>query len=88
MESANGLLKEGRLLFSLHKWAEGCPIAFEEGEDDDETIGRMEANALDRLVAAGEITDKDRDRVVFMTRIIVAPPKREDAGVSNVAGAA
>ncbi len=66
LEAANGLLKEGRLLFRLHEWAEGCPITFEENED--EKIGRMEVNALDRLVAAGKIRDTDRDRVTFIVR--------------------
>ncbi len=78
MEVANGILKEGRLPFSLHEWAEGCPIAFEEGEE--ETIACMEANALDRLVAAGKIRDEDRERVQFIVRVLVSPPKREDAG--------
>jgi len=66
------------LVYYLHEWAEGAPIAFEEGEGDEETIARMEANALDRLVAAGKIRDEHRDNVTFIVRQLVSPPKRED----------
>ena len=75
LEAASGILKEGRLLFSLHDWAEGCPIAFEENED--EKVGRMQANALDRLVAAGKIEVQDRDRVKFIVRVLVRPSRPE-----------
>jgi hypothetical protein len=68
LEAANGTTKTETLFFSLRDWAEGCPIAFEEGEE--ETIARMEANALDRLVAAGKIRDTDRDRVTFIVRVL------------------
>ena len=84
LEAANGIFKEGRLLFRLQDWAEGCPIAFEEGEE--ETIACMEANALDRLVAAGKIRDEDRERVQFIVRVLVSPPKRGDAARSSPDG--
>ncbi len=71
--------EEPWLVYCLHEWAEGCPIAFKEGEDDDETIARMEANALDRLVAAGKIGERHRERVTFIVQTLVSPPAREEA---------
>ncbi len=76
LEAANGTAKTETLFFRLQDWAEGCPIAFEENED--EKIGRMEANALDRLVAAGKIRDTDRERVTFIVRVLVPPLERAD----------
>ena len=77
METASGVTKTEPLVFCLSEWAEGAPLAFEKGEE--ETIARMKANALDRLVAAGKIEDQDRERVQFIVYILVDPPKREDA---------
>ena len=76
LEAANGTTKTGTLFFSLRDWAEGAPTAFEENED--EKISRMEADALDRLVAAGKIRDTDRDRVTFIVRVLVPPLERAD----------
>jgi hypothetical protein len=76
LEAERGITKTETLYFRLHEWAEGCPIAFEENED--EKIGRMEANALDRLVAAGKIEVQDRDRVTFIARVLVPPLERAD----------
>jgi hypothetical protein len=74
LEAATGATKAEPLVFRLHEWAKGGPIR--KGiNDDDETIARMEAEALDRLVAAGEISDEDRDCVQFVVRIIVAPSR-------------
>jgi hypothetical protein len=61
------------LAYRLQEWAEGCPVAFEEWERD--SIPQLKANALDRLVAAGKIREIDRDRVTFIVRTIVHPPK-------------
>ena len=64
------------LFYELHQWASGGPI--EKGvNDDDETIAKMKAEALDRLVAAGEITDEDRARVRFIVYIAVKPTRPE-----------
>jgi hypothetical protein len=38
----------------------------------------MQAAELDRLIAAGEIPEMDRDRVRFIVRIIVDPPERPE----------
>ena len=70
--------EEPWLIYSLHEWAEGAPIAFDEGEGDEETIALLEANALDRLVAAGKIRDEHRDKVTFIVRQLVSSSKRED----------
>ena len=42
----------------LSDWAEGCPVTFEGWER--ERIPQFKANALDRLVAAGNIKESDR----------------------------
>jgi hypothetical protein len=73
---ARSLVDEPWLFYALHEWAEGCPIAFEEWEKD--SIPGFEANALDRLVAAGKIREQDRERVTFIIRTIVHPPKYPD----------
>jgi hypothetical protein len=52
------------------------PLAFEEWEK--ESIPRMEANALDQLVATGKIRVIDRERVTFIVLTIVLPPKYPD----------
>jgi len=76
LEAATGATEAEPLVFRLHEWAEGSPLR--EGiNDDDETIARMEAEALDRLVAAGEISDEDRDRVEFIVRVLVSPTRPE-----------
>jgi hypothetical protein len=73
------------LVYRLHEWAEGCPVAFEEWEK--ENIPQFKANALDRLVAAGKIRDIDRERVTFIVRTIVHPPERPDDRLpKNVVG--
>jgi hypothetical protein len=64
------------LHYCLSDWADDCPVAFEEWEK--ESIPRFEANALDRLVAAGKIRERDRERVRFIVRTIVHPPKYPD----------
>jgi hypothetical protein len=75
LEAASGTAKTEPLVFSLSEWAEGAPLAFEKGEE--ETIARMKANALDRLVAAGKIEDQDRERVQFIVRVLVRPSRPE-----------
>jgi hypothetical protein len=40
---------------------------------EEEAISRMQADELDRLVAAGEIREIDRERVSFLVNIIVYP---------------
>jgi hypothetical protein len=69
-------VNETWLVYLLSDWAEGCPVAFEKWEEDD--IPRLKANALDRLVAAGKISEMDRERVTFIVRTIVHPPKWPD----------
>jgi hypothetical protein len=39
----------------------------------------MEANALDRLVAAGKIGERHREQVTFIVQTLVSPPAREEA---------
>jgi hypothetical protein len=57
-----------RLIYDPLEWA--C--------EKDEAISRMQTDELDRLVAAGEIREVDRDRVRWIVRIIVDPPKWPD----------
>jgi hypothetical protein len=66
------------LIFSLHQWAkaEGRPRSFQPWEAD-ELSPRLEAKALDNLVAAGKIRECDRERVRFIRRILTYPPERE-----------
>jgi hypothetical protein len=64
------------LVYRLCDWVEGCPVALEEWER--ESMPQWKAKTLDRLVAAGKIRDKDRERVRFIVRTIVHPPKRPD----------
>jgi hypothetical protein len=74
-----------RLVYRLCDWAEGCPMAFEEWEK--ENIPQYKTNALDRLVAAGEIREIDREQVRFIVRRIVQPPERLDGPLpENVVG--
>jgi len=61
------------LYYELHKWAEGCPVAFDDGEAD-AGLARYAPLALDALVAAGKIREQDRDRVTFIVRTLVRPP--------------
>ena len=70
LEAATGATKAEPLVFNLADWAEGGPIR-KGVNDDDETIARMEAEALDRLIEAGEIGDEDRERVQFVVRVVV-----------------
>jgi len=66
-----------RLIYDPLEWA--C--------EKDEAISRMKADELDRLVAAGEIRDTDRERVTFIIRAIVCPPERPDDPLpENAAG--
>jgi hypothetical protein len=46
--------------------------------EEDEAISRMKTDELDRLVAAGKIRAIDRERVRFIVRRVVQPPKRPD----------
>jgi hypothetical protein len=64
------------LVYRLHEWAEGCPVALEEWKL--ENIPQFRANALDRLVAARKIREIDRERVTFIVRTIVHRPERAD----------
>jgi hypothetical protein len=45
---------------------------------DRERISQMKADELDRLVAAGEIREIDRERVRFIVHRIIYPPERPD----------
>ena len=49
------------------------PRAWEIGEE--EAIARMQTDELDRLVAAGEIRERDRDRVRWIMNTLVSPPE-------------
>jgi hypothetical protein len=64
------------LVYRLHDWAEGCPVALEEWEM--ENVPQWRAHALDRLIAVREVREIDRERVTFIVRTIVHPPERPD----------
>jgi hypothetical protein len=57
-----------RLIYDPREWA----------SEKDEAISRMKTDELDRLVAAGEIREIDRERVRFIVRAIVDSPERPD----------
>jgi hypothetical protein len=57
-----------RLIYDPHEWQ----------IEEDEAISRMKMDELDQLVAAGKITAIDRERVRFIIRKVVYPPKRPD----------
>jgi hypothetical protein len=76
LEAKTGVTQE-RPVFDLPDWAPGCPEAFQPWEEE-ELFPRFKAMALDNLVAAGKIEEADRDRVIFMVRVLVYPPERED----------
>ena len=68
-----------RLIYDPHEWE--CA--------EEEAISRMEADELDRLVAAAEIREIDREHVRFIVRRIVQPPERPDESLpENVLGSA
>ena len=56
------------LYYSLHDWTEGAPQVFCPGQEG--AIARLQAEALNRLVAAGEISEEDRERVIWLTRYL------------------
>jgi hypothetical protein len=60
------------IYFSLHDWADDAPTTFEEAEAED-AISRLMPAALDRLIEAGKITERERDRVIFIVRTIINP---------------
>jgi hypothetical protein len=43
----------------------------------------MEVDELDHLIAAGEISEINRERVRFIVRIVVDPPERPDDPLSE-----
>jgi hypothetical protein len=49
------------------------PRDWEIGEE--EAIARMKTDELDRLVAAGEIRERDRGRIKWIMNILVSPPE-------------
>jgi hypothetical protein len=58
-----------------------CRLIYDPSEwecEEEEAISRMKAEELDRLIAAGEIGEKDREHVRFIVRRIVQPPERPD----------
>jgi hypothetical protein len=68
-----------RLIYDPRDW--GCTISARVGElsqIDRERIYRIQTDELDRLVAAGEIREIDREHVRFIVRVIVDPPKWPD----------
>lgn len=78
LEASRGTAEQERLFFDLSDWAQGCPKAFESKAEQESLFPKFETVALDNLVAAGKIRECDRERVVFMVRILVSPPKRDD----------
>jgi hypothetical protein len=55
--------------------------------EEDEAISQMKTEELDKLVAAGKITETDREQVRFIVRRIVQPPERPDDPLAeNVVG--
>src|SRR5262245_64189836 len=68
-----------RLIYDPSDW--GCTISPGElSQIDRERIAGMKADELDRLVAAGEIREIDREHVRFIVRIIVEPPSPSERG--------
>jgi hypothetical protein len=76
LEAKHGV-DDSPLIFCLADWAEGCPRAFQPWEEE-ESLPRFKAIALVNLVAAGKIEEADRERVIFMVRVLAYPPERED----------
>jgi hypothetical protein len=57
-----------RLIYDPREWVSA----------EDEAISQIKTEELDRLVAAGKITEPDREQVRFIVRRIVQPPERPD----------
>ena len=58
-----------------------CRLIYDPSEweiEEQEAISRMKTDELDRLVATGKIREIDRERVRFIIRKVVYPPKRPD----------
>ncbi len=64
------------IYFSIHEWAD-APRAFEEAEAE-YAISRRVPAALDRLIEAGKITERERGRVIFIVRTIIDPKPCSD----------
>ena len=66
-----------------------CRLIYDPREwqiEKEEAISRVKTDELDRLVAAGRITEIDRERVRFIVRRIVEPPDRSDDPLPENAG--
>jgi hypothetical protein len=57
-----------RLIYDPREWVSA----------EDEAISQIKTEELDRLVAAGKITEPDREQVRFIVRRIVQPADRPD----------
>jgi hypothetical protein len=76
LEARSAVNKTEPIVFRLHEWVDRPP--FREGVDDDpETLARMKAKALDRLIAAGKIEECDRHRVQFIVWVTNKPSRPE-----------
>ena len=51
--------------------------------DEHEAIAQMANGKLDRLVAAGEIQESERERIEFIVNVIVEPPVRPEPDIAN-----
>jgi hypothetical protein len=81
MDGALGERRDERQpIYYLHDWAPGARSGFPEGTSK-EDIARYEALALDALVAAGNIRETDRAKVIFMVNFIVKPRFDENGAV-------
>ncbi len=74
LEASQG---EQHLAFMLSDWAPGCPIGFESKEEREALDPGVRAHALDNLIAAGKIRERDRERVVFVVRTFARPTRPE-----------
>lgn len=61
------------VLYRLHEWAPGCPRAFQSAEERQALYPGFRAAALDNLIAACRIRDRDREQVMFLVRVLVRP---------------
>ena len=76
LEASRGAAEQ-HLVFDLSDWASGCPVALKSDEEEKALLPGFKAAALDNLVAAGKIRECDRERVVFIVRVLVSSSRPE-----------
>jgi hypothetical protein len=77
LEASQGIGEREPLFFALREWAPDCPMAFGSEAEHDALYPGLRATALDNLVAAGEIRECDRERVIFIVETLVRPTRPE-----------